>query len=649
MCGTPGIIVSQDFVYQGYSWEDNASAVKLPDSLKNEEGVFLSYQYFIEFNAEIENRNQQLNVEHYQLYLNSQKAIEANNKIYIPQASGNDKYNKIEIRVVQPDGSVIELDKNDIKNGVDEDTGTRYSYYAIEGLEVGSQIEAVIKSQKYPQFYGRLFYIQKDYPIFDYHFEYISPKHLKVNFKTYNTDKQFITEEDEEDTAHTLDYKYVAPYKSETLSNAASNKEYFIFKLEKNVAQGNNDINGFGFFSQIMGNRGLNTELSKSSLKSIFKIYDDLKVREEDSNKLKALKVENYIKQNFVFIDNNGESALENLEDVLKQKAFNSFGAIQLYQELLRRSGLTCQVIGTCDKTKMKFDESFENYLFLTKVLLYIPEIKTQLDPSDSYSRLQYFDTKYQGHPGLFIKSRKVGGMSTATGKVKMIKGTSGKENLTKAIINVQILDGFDDIEIKVASEMTGHIAKNYQPYFGSVADEMRDNFYSYVMHAYADQLIMSSLKFENTEALDFPQNSLKAYCDLNNEDYWQKAGANYIINAGALIGPQSQMYNEDGNARRTPINTNYARRFQYEIYFNIPQGYTVENLEDLDFNIDGSNGDFVFYFKSTHTREGDKVKVIIDELYDHDFYPADQFLEYQKVINAAADFSKIKIIFKPN
>ena len=564
------------------------------------------------------------------------------------QAEKNDKHNKILIRVIQPDGSIDLLNEENIKSGVHAESGNEFLYYAIENLQVGSEIEAILKTQVYPQFYGRLFYIQKNYPIYDYQFEYNSPVHLEVLFKTYNTDKKFKEVETEEFVTNTFTSDYVPRYKGEDLSNSGSNKEYFIYKLNRNLAQGSNDINGFGYYSQIVGNRGLNASLTDSAFKSIAESYKSIGIEESDSKTLKALKIENFIKENFTFIDNNKEASLEDVDAIFKQRAINTFGAARLYIEYLYNAGLSCELIATCDKTSVNFDKDFENYLFLNKTLLYIPEIETALDPADAYSRLQYFDSDYQGHPGLFIRSRTLGSTTTATGKVKMIPTTTGTDNLTKSVIKVNILDDFEDLNVSVEQETTGHIARNFQPYFSDLQEEFKEEFYGYVMSSYTDQVVMNSLKFENTEPLDFPMKPLKASCEIENEDFWQKAGHNYILNAGALIGPQSQMYSEDETARRTPINSLFARRFQYEITFNVPANYEISNIESLDMDVDGSNGDFTFYFRSSHTRTGDEVKIVIDELYDHEEYPAEQFPAYQKVINAAADFSKKKVIFKP-
>lgn len=641
-------LTAQDITHTDYRWDEEATQYELPDSLSEEGAVYTKFHLLLEFNPDLESSNNLFVVEHWKLYLNSDKAIEANNKIYIPTEEKNDKYNEIKIRVIQPDGKIVLLNNKNIKTGTHADSGQEYAYYAIEGLQKGSAIEAVIKSQVYPSFYGRMYYIQKEYPIYDYHFQYIAPDFMELAFKTYNTKNKVVMDELEEHTIYKLTADYVQKYTAETLSNSGSNKEYFVYKLDKNLAQNTYDINGYRYYSQVIGKRGLNAHLTKTAFSSIASTYDKIGIEESDTDRVKVLKIENYLKQNFSFIDNNSEQSLEDVDAIFQQKAMNNFGAMRLYIELLYNAGMTCEVIATCDKTRLAFDEDFETYLFLNKILLYIPEIKTALDPSDRYSRLQYFSPEYQGHPGLYIKSRTIGETTTATGKVKMIPTTKGAENLNKATINVNILEDFEDIEIDVASEKTGMRARDFQPYFGSVEDEFKEDFYTYAMHTYSDQLIMSSLKFENTEALDFPQRPLKATCKLYNEDFWQKAGNNYILNTGALIGPQSQMYNEEGDKRRTPINSQYARRFQYEINFNIPDNYEVNNLGDLDMVVDGTNGEYTFYFKSKHELDGNKVKVTVDELYDHDLYPAEQFTAYQKVINAAADFSKVKIIFKP-
>ena len=52
-------------------------------------------------------------------------------------------------------------------------------------------------------------------------------------------------------------------------------------------------------------------------------------------------------------------------------------------------------------------------------------------------------------------------------------------------------------------------------------------------------------------------------------------------------------------------------------------------------------------FFKSSYTVKGSKVILYNEEVYDAMFYPKEFFTDYQKVINAAADFNKVTLILE--
>jgi hypothetical protein len=60
-------------------------------------------------------------------------------------------------------------------------------------------------------------------------------------------------------------------------------------------------------------------------------------------------------------------------------------------------------------------------------------------------------------------------------------------------------------------------------------------------------------------------------------------------------------------------------------------------------------DGELIMEFKSEFKREGDKITVRITEFYEDVVYPLAIFDEYQRVINAAADFNKVVVIFDKN
>ncbi len=636
---------AQKFDIKTYEWEKEVKPFELPDSLKEEKAIIVFSTILVGIDPKAESQNQQRTVEHKRVYLNSDDAIERNNKIYISEQENAE--NNIQARVIQANGDVTYLDKKNIKQGEDEESGVKYSYYAVEGLKIGSEIETFTIKETPPNIYGSIMYLQKKSAILDFNFEFSYPSFLEFGFKVYNTSMEGKITEKEEMAYYLIESDYIPKYVDEPMSHQRVNMMYFIYKLDKNFHKNLNDINGFGYYSQIVGDRALNVEFSKSTTKGIDKVFNKIPLKADFTDKEKLVGIEHFIKSNFNFIDNNSVRELEEMDEILSKQAFNSMGSIQLYKTLLEKAGLSCSAVMTCNKSRVTFDKSFENYLFLDKLLLYVKEVDVAIDPEDVMSRLSFFDANYQGIDGLFIKSKKIGSMTTALGKVKRIPTSTSADNLSKAVIDIDLVDGFDEMKIKVAKWNTGHVAGAFQPLFSKVEPEYKDDFYEYVLYMHSGNVIPETIEFENTEAGDFPLKPFIQKYEVSNESYWEKGGANYILKLGELIGTQSQLYHDDSADRKNDVFGNYPKKYEYEINFNIPEGFEVVNLEDINFNIIENIPDAEFYFKSNYKVVGNKVNVKIEEIYDRDSYPAAYFEDFQKVINGAADFNKVSLIFK--
>lgn len=87
------------------------------------------------------------------------------------------------------------------------------------------------------------------------------------------------------------------------------------------------------------------------------------------------------------------------------------------------------------------------------------------------------------------------------------------------------------------------------------------------------------------------------------------------------------------------------------EIRFDIPEGYSVKNLDAIKFNtVMTEYGQPTCYFKSDYETIGNKTVVVkINEDYKEIFYPKSSFQEFRKVVNASADFNKVVLVFGKN
>ena len=128
---------------------------------------------------------------------------------------------------------------------------------------------------------------------------------------------------------------------------------------------------------------------------------------------------------------------------------------------------------------------------------------------------------------------------------------------------------------------------------------------------------------------------------------FMDKAGNRYLLKIGELIGDQVAMYQNE--ERKLPVENEYNRNYERTISFAIPDGYIINNLDDLkmDLTYKDKNGDLSMGFQSNYSLSGNEVKVTINEYYKTLEYPIERFEDFRKVINAAADFNKKVLVFQ--
>ena len=156
----------------------------------------------------------------------------------------------------------------------------------------------------------------------------------------------------------------------------------------------------------------------------------------------------------------------------------------------------------------------------------------------------------------------------------------------------------------------------------------------------------LENVKVENAGGKYFGQKPYIVTADLITDKFIENAGSKRLFKLGELIGPQMEMYQEE--ERIQPIQSDYNRTYYRELAFNIPEGYEVVNLKDAEINeVYKIDGEITMAFISKLEIDGNKVKVVIDEYYDVLDLPKEEFTEYQRVINAAANFNKVVLIFE--
>ncbi|TFF34679.1 DUF3857 domain-containing protein [Mucilaginibacter psychrotolerans] len=126
----------------------------------------------------------------------------------------------------------------------------------------------------------------------------------------------------------------------------------------------------------------------------------------------------------------------------------------------------------------------------------------------------------------------------------------------------------------------------------------------------------------------------------LNN--FVKKAGNNYILDVGKLAGSFVQLEEKD-RKRAIDVYMPGARSFKYIIALNIPPGYKVTGVEDLNKQKSNKTGSF----SSTAVVAGNMLNITLTRTYNNNFEKAADWPLVAELVDAAFAFNNQKILLE--
>ena len=623
-----------------YDWEE--SPVYHVDENDTNELIAIKDKNIVEFFF-IDEGLSEFVVKHRVLWLNSDQAIEDNNKIYLPYSSSSELIvNKA--RVITKDGKIIELSEDKILTAEDDETGEVYKYFTFEGIEKGSFVEYLYTLKKYPSYKGKKVGFQTSNLRLNVEFDLYAPENLIFTFKSYNGLPEIIKDSTIEDRRHwSIKIDSMPALISEAQCAYHADKQFLIYKLDRNTYSNTRDISSYANVSED-AYAYIYMSTSKAGDKKIKKFLKQITIEESWSDRKKIRAVEDYVKKTIFEIDG-GNDKFSDLEFVIENKFADEIGFMRLYTGIFKLLEIKTQLVLTTDRFNLKFDKNFEAYNFLQDYMIYFPTIKAFMSPTDIGSRLDYPPTDFINNYGLFIKEVTLGDFTTGIGKIRFIEANDYKKNFDEIIIDVTFdKDDLIKTELNIKRSSGGYYAMNIQPFLDIVDEEVKIELIESQVKYFDEDMEIIEIESAHATPKDFGIHSMTVEAKVSSEAFMEKAGDKYLFNVGGLIGPQMEMYHE--KKRILPMESQFARNYHRVITFTIPDGYSIQNLDEL--NLDKSKvekGKTLYSFKSSYSVEGDKVTVTCDEFYAVIVISPEEFEEYTAVMNSAADFNKINLV----
>jgi len=623
--------------YQPYNWDDQRAifASSEADTL----GLYavkstIRYQFAYDENEEFICYK----TKHQIFKVNNDEAVSSTNRIYIPMRSTSEIM-AVKARAFGKDGSVKELDDSNIKELEDEEVG--YRIFAIEGAEVGGEVEYYY-TLKLAGFTFGSEYLQDDFPILDYSFELVAPENLEFEFKLYNDDSQVVqTDTTDQENSYKFSERFIPALHEEGFSVHNASRKRLEFRLSYNSFAGKSRLNTWS----AAGKRVFDAAMSrdKEEEKALLKIMKSLGITPEMGWQ-GMLMAEHKIKTGY-FLDNKTGDVADHLVFIEKNKFGSARGYARLYAGLAEKLGIPYEMVVTCDRFDARLDPEFENWTLLDDFMLYFPEQNTYLTPDAFSFRVGTIPSDKITNNALFIKPEPIQDYVYPVTQIRQLPEPDYQSNFDNLDIEVSFNDNLEGNTVDVKRSFVGYSAQYYKASTLVLEEDDKKKMLDEIVKYLALDADIKNI--EVTEADMSYQKWLEPYTvssTFESNGYIEKAGNTILFKVGELIGPQTEMYQD--NIRQTDVVNSYNRGYLRKIQVKLPEGYALANPEDITLKKEVKDGDKAIYiFDANYEISGSDLLITIDEWYDRIYYPKEQFEPFRAVVNAAADWNKIVLV----
>ncbi len=576
--------------------------------------------------------------------LNSEKAIEDFNKIYVNLNAAID-LERIQVRVITRDNEVIISDEKEILEAENFEEYGRQKYLAVKGMELGADLEYIYTVKKEPYFNGKRFLKQSSSPKSNIEFVFQCPTNLIYEFQSFNGFPEMV-----QDTIDTLVNRHSVFIEQmpglnydETYSAYTSSRQGVAYKLSENTATGKDFLVSYGELATTVY-ENLHSSIDKSDLKALKSISGKLKLTKLDEEQ-QLRKMEEYIKSNLNVVEKSSPE-LGKVSSVLKNKVVSNFGIIRLFVAWTEYLEIDYQLVFSIDRSEQYFDPKFESYHILDMYMLYYPSLNKYILPRIWNYRLGPSMPHWSAGYGIFLYPETLGDWKTYVYETRYIKAEDKEFTYTNHDIDVDLGTDFEKTEMKVKRATAGHEAVFFQPSFDELQGETKESIEQFLTEYIGDGEEKIEAEFVNGTSEDLFVNPFIVKSTINYPNLVSQAGNKYLVNIGKVIGPQSELYNKKD--RTMDIALDYNHKYERAITIKIPDGYSIKNAQDLVFHKELKEGDKItMLFDSDFELTKSELKITVYEYYDQIHTSKDYYDDFKAVINAAANFNKVVLIFE--
>ncbi|WP_333821120.1 DUF3857 domain-containing protein [Ohtaekwangia sp.] len=624
-----------------YEWEKNRGRYTLTDKEKEQTELILKqhnqYEYVLE-----DNQFLMYSTIHRIILVNSNEAIQKHNRIVISMNNTIDLID-LKARSINKDGKAIYFDKSNLKELKEEESGNAYRIFAMEGVELGSEVEYYFTRKMRASLFDRVF-MQFDVPVKASSFMLSCPSHLKFDFRAYQgyADVKQVENDNKEVNQYSASMTDVPAMKKEAFSYYDANRKRIEFKLAYNTARSQARLYTWDEAAKTFYSLLFTT--SKDDDKALEKFLKTLNDNPSKSKEIRIRNIEQKIKSTVKVNRERSEESLTQISAIVKSKLASREGITKLFARTFEMVGIKCYPVITCSREEPKFDGGFDTWSYLDEYLLYFPDTKGFLAPPVFESRYPLIPSEFTATKGLFIEPFTVGEVKSGLASIETIPASDYTLSSDNLDMDVSFSDDLSATDIHQVREFGGYNAMFFAPYYDLMTGEQQTRMIEELTKQTAPDATIG--KWSAKALPDKQAGNFLIDVNFKSSHFLEKAGPRILFKVGALIGPQVEMYRDD--ERITEVENEFNRGYDRLIKIHIPAGYTIRNPQDIKIDITYKDKDKTpFLFQSDYTLKDNLLTITIKEYYKEIFAPLSRYEDFRKVINASADFNKVTLVLE--
>lgn len=629
----------QELIYKDYNWEESPDVHPGSVDLDKFPAFIVRHSKFLEIHT-AQYPAAQYTSEHKIIHVNSDAGIEKFNKVAIPLHGGRELV-QIKVRSISRSGVVTNFKKENLKELKNVDGYGNYKIFAVEGLEVGGELEYLYTLKSKPDSYGTE-YFQREIPVSLASFEIAYPGPFIFSVKSYNGKMK--KESAAENKMHfiSLTANNISDLQEEEYSTYKANLLRVEYKLESN-----------GVSPSV-----LNWEkISDGMLTSLYDPKGYAKIKrfvesigidgKSDEEKIRI--IEEHVKTNFTIKEGNNE-AYDNITDILKTHVANDRGIAKLFLGCWEFLDSPPQLVLASNRYTNTLDPSYANPNNLNEILFYFPTLNKYLSPGDRSLRLGSAAANLASSWAVFVRYS-FGKTKHSTiyirhdfKKIDILDYSLNKLGVTSTVVFEN--GNMNDPKITDENYSSGYRAFQFRTIYNSIDDNARKDFLKEVTLSGRDDATVISREVEGQELSlsQDPTNAFKIRTTYKAPSLIERAGNSYLVAVGKLIGRQSELYEE--RERKSDVAFHSPSDYHHRLTIEIPEGYKVSGLDGIQIkNSVKLNSDDVMKFESSYELQDNKLIISINEFYKILNLPKEKFSDFRSVVNSAADFNKVVVV----